>query len=718
MNKNYYQLLGIKETASQVEIKDAYRKLSKKVHPDLNQGEPFFEEYFKEVKEAYEILSDLEKKRQYDTRKFRPSIVSTPIMPSNVKNLEYQVSKLELKLRDQTEQYNILVAEKKSLHQELDHFVQALFEVKNDRNFLEKKVKELEKETANLRKGKTTIEKISTETTQQQLELHRKLHSLEQELQKTKQGLALASEEVARESHLKQSLEKRVQELMFEIGKQNLREKEQQALTQKATQQQTRIEELERQTDQIKVELQGKTKELALALQQRKTLQNQLHELENRQQQPAVAAAAVKGEKSKQQQNQILEVTTQKQALQNQVHDLELATEHLKQVLQDKSKSLQQEKNQKDELLTKIENLVKEAARQQEALDAKTNQLEQEANSKKALHEKIKHLEAETIRFQGLIKAKEEEHTKAAQQMLDLQGKMKALSQEEAKLQGTIQNLEQQAAKDKTELQASARALETSRNQHQVLLKQLEEQKKAAAASHLEMQKQVEEQKKAVVLAQQEMHKQVEGQKKATVVARQELQKKVKELEQEAAQKRTAQSRIQDLEKEKAAQHLKVSELQKELVAVRTRYAHLAHLQPFLVERMDFFNSAAPDAYGDSFDRAEIKYIFSRMKISVLADKPGTLNVLVKYVKPNGQLYLNPKTSPPGYSFAATLSYSPKDEYLYLSGWGSDRETTFVAGDHRVEIYDETGRQLTKADFQVREKIVTMSKLRNIFQKA
>jgi hypothetical protein len=87
----------------------------------------------------------------------------------------------------------------------------------------------------------------------------------------------------------------------------------------------------------------------------------------------------------------------------------------------------------------------------------------------------------------------------------------------------------------------------------------------------------------------------------------------------------------------------------------------------------------------------------------------------VKYLKPNGQLYFNPKSSPTGYSFAATISYSPQEEYLYLSGWGSDRDTTFVAGDHKVEIYDETGRQLAKANFQVKEKIMVMSKIKSFF---
>lgn len=63
--KDYYEVLGISRDASQADIKKAYRKLSKKYHPDLNK-EPGAEEKFKEVTEAYEVLSDEQKKANYD----------------------------------------------------------------------------------------------------------------------------------------------------------------------------------------------------------------------------------------------------------------------------------------------------------------------------------------------------------------------------------------------------------------------------------------------------------------------------------------------------------------------------------------------------------------------------------------------------------------------------------------------------------------------------
>ena len=64
--KDYYDVLGVKRGASDNEIKQAYRKLARKFHPDLNPGDKVAEEKFKELQEAYDVLSDPENRKLYD----------------------------------------------------------------------------------------------------------------------------------------------------------------------------------------------------------------------------------------------------------------------------------------------------------------------------------------------------------------------------------------------------------------------------------------------------------------------------------------------------------------------------------------------------------------------------------------------------------------------------------------------------------------------------
>ena len=64
--RDYYEVLDVDRSASAEEIKKAYRKMAVKYHPDKNPGDKQSEENFKEAAEAYEVLSNVEKKRRYD----------------------------------------------------------------------------------------------------------------------------------------------------------------------------------------------------------------------------------------------------------------------------------------------------------------------------------------------------------------------------------------------------------------------------------------------------------------------------------------------------------------------------------------------------------------------------------------------------------------------------------------------------------------------------
>jgi len=67
MSEDYYNILGVNKTASNEEIKKAYRKLAMKYHPDHTKGDKSAEEKFKKISEAYAVLSDKEKRKEYDT---------------------------------------------------------------------------------------------------------------------------------------------------------------------------------------------------------------------------------------------------------------------------------------------------------------------------------------------------------------------------------------------------------------------------------------------------------------------------------------------------------------------------------------------------------------------------------------------------------------------------------------------------------------------------
>src|SRR5216683_7120850 len=72
MPRDPYEVLGVARSASEDEIKRAYRKLARQHHPDRNPGDKQAETRFKEVQDAYDVLSDKEKRQQYDRFGFAP----------------------------------------------------------------------------------------------------------------------------------------------------------------------------------------------------------------------------------------------------------------------------------------------------------------------------------------------------------------------------------------------------------------------------------------------------------------------------------------------------------------------------------------------------------------------------------------------------------------------------------------------------------------------
>src|SRR5258708_23524467 len=66
LEKDYYKVLGVPKDAPAADIKKAYRKLARQFHPDANKGDSAAEEKFKEISEAYDVLSDEKRRKEYD----------------------------------------------------------------------------------------------------------------------------------------------------------------------------------------------------------------------------------------------------------------------------------------------------------------------------------------------------------------------------------------------------------------------------------------------------------------------------------------------------------------------------------------------------------------------------------------------------------------------------------------------------------------------------
>lgn len=97
--KSHYDILGVDAHASADDIKKAYRKLSLKFHPDKNPDDNYFEAMFRQVNEAYLVLSDTEKRRSYDQMRLRST--KAYAQAESLKNKERELTEREQRLRSE-----------------------------------------------------------------------------------------------------------------------------------------------------------------------------------------------------------------------------------------------------------------------------------------------------------------------------------------------------------------------------------------------------------------------------------------------------------------------------------------------------------------------------------------------------------------------------------------------------------------------------------------
>lgn len=120
--------------ADQNVIKDAYRKLSKRIHPDVNENDKFFEEYFKKIQEAYESLSHEKNRRAYDA-----TYSNETTSQGELDNLKYHIHHLENINRELNSQLWEIKSEKNLLNNELEDYKNKYFNLKSRAEFANNK---------------------------------------------------------------------------------------------------------------------------------------------------------------------------------------------------------------------------------------------------------------------------------------------------------------------------------------------------------------------------------------------------------------------------------------------------------------------------------------------------------------------------------------------------------------------------------------------------
>lgn len=136
-NKDYYIILGIKPSATLKEIKSAYRLLARKYHPDVNKGNKLSEEKFKEIGEAYSVLSDEKKRKQYDLLK---GYNRTPKKEDNINQQTKKSAKdayskkSDINIEDENPKTTKKQNEEKSFNDVFNEFLDNIFNKNNFNN--------------------------------------------------------------------------------------------------------------------------------------------------------------------------------------------------------------------------------------------------------------------------------------------------------------------------------------------------------------------------------------------------------------------------------------------------------------------------------------------------------------------------------------------------------------------------------------------------------
>ena len=156
--KNYYDILGLEYDADTSSIKTAYRKLSKKFHPDLNPNDKFFEKMFKDINEANEVLSDSSSKEKYD------NILG--LYQNRHKNVGRTLEDIERRIKKEFEEILNQKAEeikKKFWTYEQHRKEEERIQRQKDKEEKERKLNQLKTELAKLQEEKSKIDTINND---------------------------------------------------------------------------------------------------------------------------------------------------------------------------------------------------------------------------------------------------------------------------------------------------------------------------------------------------------------------------------------------------------------------------------------------------------------------------------------------------------------------------------------------------------------------------